>query len=227
MYLRYVPAFMVLSWSEAAAAPWIQEDGALYTRISLADEVVEGLRGTRSDAYAEYGLTPKTTLSFKAERIRYGNASDFNSDGWRATVRRSLFDHGAFTASAELGALQGAAIGGRNGCDTLGLEVRSGISWSGTWRDRQTFAFGEVATRNYEACRRERLELGYGQQATDRLWNITQVWLERGSPNSQSYKVQSELLWRGDIADFSIGYRQEVGGIFREESVFMAIARQF
>ncbi|MEL6726920.1 MAG: hypothetical protein AAFP81_05355 [Pseudomonadota bacterium] len=225
--MRWISVFMVLSRSEAAAAPWIQEEDALYVRISVADEIVEGLRGTRSDVYAEYGITSRTTLSFKAERIRYGDASDFNSDGWRATVRRSLINIGAFTASAELGALQGAAIGGRNGCDTLGIELRSGLSWSGTWRNRQTFAFSEVATRNYKKCRRDRLELGFGQQATERLWNIIQVWLERGSPNAQSYKVQSEVLWRGEYADFSIGYRQEIGGVFQEESVFLAVARQF
>ena len=218
---------MVLSWPEAAAAPWIQDEGSLYTRLSLADETVEGLAGARSDAYLEYGLTPKVTVSFKAERIRYDRASDFNSDGWRATVRRPIATIGSFVWSAELGALQGAAIGGRNGCDALGVEARSGVSWSGVWREREAFAFGEVALRSYEACRRERFEAGFGQQATDRVWSITQVWLERGSPNAQSYKVQCELLWRADVADFSIGYRQEVGGVFQEESVFLAIARRF
>ncbi len=227
MYEKVLGLILVLPWSGAAAAPWIQDEGSLYVRVSLADESVQGLSGTRSDAYAEYGVTSKHTVSFKSERIRYGEASDFNSDGWRATVRRSIVEIGGFGTSLEFGALQGAAIGGRNGCDTLGFEARGGVSWSGAWRERESFAFAEVATRNYEACRRERLDIGFGQQASERIWNITQVWLERGSPNAQSYKLQSELLWRSEIADFSIGYRQEVGGVFQEESVFLAVAHGF
>lgn len=216
-----------LSWPQAAAAPWVQEDGKLYTRISIADEVVEGLSGIRSDAYAEYGVRPDWTLTFKAERIEYGDAPDFNSDGWRATARRQIWRFGSFRIAGEVGALQGAAIGGRNGCDSLGLEARTGLAWSGVWRDREMFAFGEIAGRYYDACQRERFDAGIGRQVSENIWNITQAWIERGSPNAQSYKIQSELLWRTELADFSFGYRQEVGGAFQEESIFLAVANQF
>ena len=34
---------MTLLWPMAAAAPWVEAEGELYTRVSLASEEVEGL----------------------------------------------------------------------------------------------------------------------------------------------------------------------------------------
>ena len=218
---------LALPWPLASAAPWTRDDGELYTRISLASEEVEGLQGWRSDAYAEYGLTSDWTVTVKVEGVAYEDAEDFNGQGWRATARRKLYHRGTFNVTAEAGLLQGEAIGGRNGCETLGAEARTGASWSGRWRKRETYLFGEVAGRFHDDCQRERYEFGFGQQASRNIWNVTQVWIERGDTNAKSDKVQSELLWRSDLADFSIGYRNENGGRFREESIFFAVAKRF
>lgn len=218
---------LVLLWPSAMAAPWIQEEGALYTRVSLANEEVEGLQGWRGDAYAEYGVSEFWTVTAKLEGVAYEEASDFNGQGWRVTARRRLYQRGTFNMTTELGLLQGEAIGGRNGCETLGAETRAGASWSGEWRKRQTFTFAEIAGRFHNGCNRQRYEFGFGQQASKHIWNVTQVWIERGDTNTKSDKVQSELLWRGDFADYSIGYRNENGGRFREESIFLAFAKRF
>ena len=216
-----------LSGTPALAAPWTQDPGKLYARISIADEHVEGLRGTRADAYGEFGLTELWTATAKVETVYYQGASDFDTNGWRATLRRSLLRTDIVRISAEFGALQGAAIGGRNGCDRLGGETRLGAAWSNTWGDQPTFAFTEIAGRFHADCQRTRYEFGFGRQTSENIWSITQVWIERGDTNAASEKIQSELLWRGDAVDYSIGYRNENGGAFQEQSVFIALARQF
>lgn len=227
MWGRLLVCTWVLPWPLASAAPWTQEEGGLYTRISLAREEVQGLQGWREDAYVEYGVTQDWTITAKVEAVAYQDAPDFNGQGWRVTARRKLYQRGTFNITAEAGLLQGEAIGGRNGCETLGGETRVGAAWSGKWRKRQTYTFAEVAGRFHNGCNRERYEFGFGQQASENLWNVTQVWLERGDTNAKSDKLQSEILWRGDFADYSVGYRNENGGLFREESIFFALAKRF
>ncbi|MCR9194247.1 MAG: hypothetical protein NXH88_05915 [Hyphomonas sp.] len=217
----------MLSWPKAAAAPWTLKRDAIYARTSLAGERVEDLEAWRGDVYAEYGVRDWLTASFKYETVMYPSASDFNADGWRATLRQRVFQTGAFNWTIETGLLEGAAIGGRNGCDTLGVEARTGVSWSGKWRNQERFAFAETVIREHEGCRRYRQEIGLGQRVTKNIWSITQVWLDRGSPNASSHKAQTELLWRQDRTDYSIGYRNENGGFFVEESIFVAIAKTF
>lgn len=219
--------FLVLSWPKAAAAPWTLKRDAIYARTSLAGERVEGLEAWRGDVYAEYGVRDWLTASFKYETVMYPSASDFDADGWRATLRQRVFQKGTFNWTIETGLLEGAAIGGRNGCDTLGVEARTGVSWSGKWRNQERFAFAETVIREHEGCRRYRQEIGLGQRVTKNIWSITQVWLDRGSPNASSHKAQTELLWRQDRTDYSIGYRNENGGFFVEESIFVAIAKTF
>lgn len=219
--------FMGLPWQDAAAAPWILEPGKVYTRASMANERIEGLTAWRGDLYGEYGLPGRLTASLKLEAISYPDANDFDAQGWRATLRRRLIQSGGFLVSIEGGLLEGAAIGGRNGCDTLGAEVRLGGAWSGQWRKRQSFTFLETARREHEACQRDRIEFGLGQQLSENIWRVSQYWREPGSPNAGSDKVQSEILLRDGSTDYSLGYRNENGGAFIEESIFLAVAKRF
>ena len=107
------------------------------------------------------------------------------------------------------------------------MEWRGGVAVSYSVLDTDAFLFGEVVRREHEACARNRLEVGAGSQITDKLQSITQVWIERGDPGPSSDKVQTELIWRAGDADYSIGYREEVGLAFEEESLFIAYARRF
>ena len=218
---------LALPGPSAWAAPWVAEQGSWYVRGAAAREVVEGLDAWRADVYGEYGLTPDWTLSAKVEGVAYDDASDFNAQGWRATARRKVFQRGSLVGSLEFGALQGAAIGGANGCDTFGGEFRGGLAWSGQVRQIDAFAFAEVAQRRHDDCRRDRLELGVGQRVTQNVWTVTQVWLERGTQNAESDKLQTELMWRAGAFDASFGYRQENGRVFDESGIFIALAKRF
>lgn len=219
--------FLLLPQLTAAAAPWIQEEDKAYVRVAYAREEVEGLQAHRADLYGEFGLTRLWTVTGKVEGVAYDDAEDFNAQGWRATARRRVFQRGALVGSVEVGASQGAAVGGSNGCETLGAETRVGLAWSGQWRKTDIFAFSELAERLHDGCLRHRFEFGLGQRATENIWVVSQVWIERGTQNAESDKIQTELLWKGDAVDFSVGYRQENGRVFDESGVFIAIARRF
>jgi len=219
---------MALSWPEATAAPWTHDDGALYARASVAQEQIEGLSAWRADLYAEYGLSDTLTLSLKTEAVAFeSGAEDFDTQGWRATLRQRIFQSDTFNLTLEGGVLKGGAIGGTNGCETLGIEVRGGASWSGDLWDHQTFTFAEAVQREHERCRRTRYEAGFGQEIVDNLWSVTQVWIQRGPQRGDSNKTQTEMMWRREHADYSVGYRREYGGNFREESIFLAVAKRF
>ena len=212
-----------LAW----AAPWVQEDGGLYTRVAIAGEEVEGLQAYRGDLYGEYGWTEKWTLTAKVEAVAFEGSEDFNAQGWRATARRKVYQRGNFIGSVEFGALQGVAIGGLNGCETIGAELRAGAAWSGKLRKIDTFAFIEAAGRVHTDCQRHRYALGMGQRATRNIWVVTQVWIDRGSENTKSDKIQTELMWKGKTIETSIGYRQEQGGQFEEQGIFVALAKRY
>lgn len=223
----YLILIIVLLRLPAGAAPWIQPEGEGYLRTAIAAEEVEGLYAHRADIYGEYGLGEDWTVSAKLEAIAYQDAKDFNAQGWRATARRKLFSYKNLVGSAEIGVLQGAAIGGANGCETLGAEARAGLAWSGEWRKRDTFSFAELVGRQHDGCQRERFEFGFGQRVSKNIWTISQVWIERGSQNAESDKMQSEVLWRQNSWDFSLGYRQENGRQFDEVGYFIAIAKRY
>ena len=208
----------------ALAGPWTLPDGAAYVRTSVAREDVETLRAWRGDAYGEYGLTDDWTASLKIESVLFEGAADYNSDGIRATLRRRGFRNDYFTTSLEVGVLAGAAIGGAQGCDSPGGELRVGIGGSvdGTPVDpfipansNTGFVLLEVAGRAHaDGCQTGRIEFGYGEEILPSVWTITQVWIERGNTNSPSDKIQ-------------FGVRQEFGGAFEEDGMFIALARRF
>lgn len=211
----------------AGAAPWIQEEGAWYTRAALVSETVEGLSGYRADAYLEYGWSDEWTVTLKGETVRYSGVDGFNSRGWRATARRLIYDTNRLKVSGEVGLLQGSAIGGRNGCDRLGTEARMGVSWSSRTRRNPYSLYMEGVGRFHGSCERRRLEAGYGIRPYGSVWTITQVWIERGAADAKSDKIQTEIVWNAERFDFSVGVRREVGNAFDEDGVFFAIARTF
>ncbi len=228
MWGRIILFFSAAATPMASASPWAQDDGALYSRFAVSSETVDGLGAWRSDAYAEYGVTPKWTLTLKSEIVRFDNASDFDNESSRITARRELFRlKNGLVGALEGGLIDGGALGNQNTCETIGAEMRGGIGWSGAWRKTETFTFAELAGRFHENCQRERLEVGFGQKATRNIWVINQFWLERGSNKTSSDKVQTEVLWRAGRMDWSLGYRQEVGGTFEEEAIYAAVVRRF
>lgn len=223
--------FLAMQSLPASAGPWGRAEDQFYIRIAVSRLNVEGLNGYRSDAYSEYGLNGDWTLTLKYERLDFNRFNEFSSDGVRTTLRRSFSVMPGLVASLEGGVLQGAAIGGAAGCETLGAEVRAGLGQSlqlGKKTKRDIFWFAEGALRAHDdGCLRRRLELGYGQKLTRDIWIISQLWFDTGTVNATSSKYQLEYLWRAGRLDISAGTQLEFGGAFEENAYFIALARRF
>jgi len=221
--------FAAISYgSTAHAAPWLRHQGEGYGRVAAAGERVAGLDAQRYDAYGEFGLTDKWTATAKAEIVTFPGNTDFNADGYRATVRRDLWSNDRFQLSGEVGAVYGAAIGGVDGCDTLGAEMRVGAGASGEWAGGEWFGFVDGARREHgEGCWRDRVEMGFGQEVAKNVYVINQIWLERGSAEAVSDKIETGILYRADRVDWSLSYRQETSGRFEEEGIVVALAMRF
>lgn len=209
------------------AAPWVRAAEANYAHAAIAHEDVLGTTAWRTSLYAEHGLTADITLTAKVELVSYPAVQQYDEQGWRVTIRRRLFQSGGFTGSFEAGLLQGGALESRLACRTLGGEVKTGLAWSGEWRKQQTFLFAELSGRQHSDCSRARLELGFGQKISDRFWIVSQLWSERGNRDEQSDKIQTELVWRRKRSDISLGIREEIGGRFQEQAVFLAVSVGF
>ncbi len=215
---------------KASAAPWGQQKGETYARVAYAAEDVEGLSAHRYDAYAEHGFADSWTVTAKAETVRFVDSEDFNAEGFRATVRKELYRGDRFVVSVEGGVLNGAAFGGApDGCDTTGAEARVGAGWSGGFdEDREWFAFADLARRAHEGgCERDRLELGYGSRVVGDVYVVNQLWLERGSEDARSDKIETAIVWRAGFADVSLAYREELSGRFDETGIVFAVAKRF
>ncbi|MEM7766227.1 MAG: hypothetical protein AAF253_01920 [Pseudomonadota bacterium] len=213
----------------AQAAPWLRGDGEGYGRVAAAGERVEGIDAQRYDAYGEYGLGEKWTVTAKAELVTFPGNTDFNAEGYRATLRRELFGRGAFVLSAEAGAVYGEAIGGANtGCDTLGGEARLGAGASGEMRGAAWYGYVDVAYREHgQGCQRERVELGFGQEVAPNVYVVSQAFLERGTDDARSDKIETGILYRQGHVDWSLSYRQETSGRFEEEGIIASVAVRF
>lgn len=207
-----------------------QAEGEAYARVAFAAEDVEGLTASRYDAYAEYGFADSWTVTAKAETVLFENNEDFNAEGFRATVRKELHRGDRFVVSVEAGILDGAAFGGApDGCDTTGAEARVGAGWSGGFEDdREWFAFADLARSAHEGgCERDRLELGYGSRVVGDVYVVNQLWLERGSGNARSDKLETAIVWRAGFADVSVACREELSGRFDETGIVFALAKRF
>lgn len=227
---RYVflAALMALP---AHSSPWGQEEGDIYARVAAFRGEVEGLGSGRLDVYAERGFGSGWTGTAKYERVTFDGFDAFASSGWRLTARRSYRVNEQFVASLEGGLLEGEAIGGAAGCQSIGVEARTGLGRSyqtGRKTPRNAFWALEGAVRAHDdGCQRYRIEAVYGREVISAGWVITQVWLDQGSENAASQKYQVEYLWRTPAGDISAGSQLELGGAFQETSVFVALARRF
>lgn len=208
----------------AEAAPWVREEGGWYARALGAQDRLEGAVGWRADFYGEYGLTPKVTVTAKNEAVMYPGAAEFDQDFWRLTFRRELASRGGWTAGAEAGAVYGSTVTSVFGCNGFGYEARAGAGWSGMMSGRALYGFADVAQIVQEdGCRRTRIETGYGQDLTERIFIGQQLWYEEGNQSARSIKTETQLGVHFGPVDLSLGYRQEIGGVFEESAVLVAL----
>ena len=204
----------VLPWSLASAAPWVQPEESYYARTALSHESLEGNPGWRGDLYIEYGLTKTWTVTSKTETVRFSDAPLADGDGLQLNLRRELYRGPRLSVTAEIGALQGRAIVGNNGCDTPGIELRTGAGWSQKLFKQDAYFTGELVRREHEACARNRFEFGTGRKLSRSIWLSSQVWIERGTDGARSDKIKTELLWLNGRLDYAVGTRQETGCLF-------------
>lgn len=210
----------------AEAAPWVREEGGWYSRALVAQDRLDGADGWRTDFYGEYGLTPKLTITGKSERVSFPGAADFNRDSYRVTVRRELFSYGGWVAGAEAGAVYGSTVTGVvRACDGSGFETRLGAGWSGvSLEGRGRYAFADIARIvQQDGCERNRIEIGHGQDLTERIFISQQLWLEDGNHSARSVKTDAQLGVRMNGMEISLGYREEIGGLYDERAVLVAV----
>jgi len=210
----------------AEAAPWVRDEGGWYSRALVAQDRLDGAEGWRTDLYGEYGLTPKLTVTAKSERVSFPGAADFNRDSYRLTLRREMFSRGGWVAGAEAGAVHGSTVTGPDrACDGAGLETRLGAGWSGvSERGRGRYAFADIARIvQQDGCERSRIEIGHGQDITERIFISQQLWLEDGNRSVRSVKTDAQLGVRVSGMEVSLGYREEIGGLYNERAVLVAV----
>ena len=213
----------------AEAAPWVREDGGWYTRALGARDSLNGVEGWRADLYGEYGVTDKITVTVKNEAVMYPDAAAFDRDYWRLTARRTLGSHKGWTAGVEAGAFHGSPLNASDGrdlifCEGTGFEARAGAGWSGTYRGKPLYAFVDAShLAQKDGCSRNRIEAGYGQDLTDRIFIGQQLWFEEGDLTGRSVKTETQLGVHFGRFDVSLGYREEIGGTFNENAVLIAL----
>lgn len=218
---------MVLAFSfsgSASAGAWVQTKGDAYLRASRASEDHGTLEATRWDAYAEWGFSDVWTLTGKIERVDFDGSDVFDSTGYHTTVRRKLWTHGAWVSSAELGLLEGAAIGGFQGCESVGGELNFAVGRSGPTIVGDLYGSVMAGRREHQAgCYANRLEAVIGYTAKSGWIYTGQYWSQRGTqPDSDKYEVMiSRKIGKFELG---IGSREEVSGEFDETAFVVSVA---
>lgn len=225
--------FGLLLWAflcaQAQAGPWTRDPGAGYWQAAVLGQRIDGADAVRGELYGEYGLTKKWTITGQLEGVKFTQLDGFDQFAYRATARRQFWSRGRWLAAFEGGVVGGEAIGGTlGGCDTVGAEARISFGGGGqTKRDRNWFTFLDGAVREHGNCRRQRIEAGYGQEFAKNWYTVSKVFLEEGSDDARSAKAETVISRRVKSFDFSIGYRQEFGGRFRESGFIISVERRF
>lgn len=214
----------------ASAGPWGQGAGNTYAEIAVLGQRIDGAGAVRGELYAEYGVTDKWTVISQLEGVTFPALDGQDQYAYRATIRRQFWQNGRFTAAFEGGVAGGEAIGGTiGGCDTVGAEARISLGATGQTKrnDRSWFAFADGVVREHGNCRRQRIEAGFGQEIWPKWWTVNKVYLETGTGNARSIKLDSKISRQFGRNELGIGYRQEVGGRFREIGVVASLVRRF
>ena len=209
----------------AEAGPWARDDGGFYLRGLVSVESLDGLDGTRADAYGEYGLTDRLTLTGKTEAVFYEDSiGEIDRQSYRVSLRRQLWSHKGFTFGAEAAAVYGSAIVGTFGCDEWGGEARVSGGYSGVRKSLGYYLFSDFAMISHQdGCVRRRAEFGYGADLSDRIFVTQQVWLERSNDSADSNKFESQVGYHFGHFDVAVGYREEFGGAYEENAYLIAL----
>ena len=226
--LRYLissaTAGLCLVGQPVFANGWVQPEGALFARTSLALEDHGPFSARRADAYLEYGVTDTWTVSGKFESVNFDASNAFDSDGVRVALRRSLWRSDFWSSAISLGYVEGAAIGGFRGCESRGGEIAFGAGQSGTLGEDTYFIGLTLGHRNHEDnCQTNRLEFVMGVSDDDGFNYTTQYWSERGD-NGNSDKIEFMVSRNFQSIELGVAARREIGGEFEEQALVFSLA---
>lgn len=219
----------MVTCAQALAGPWtLPRDGA-YTQLAVLGQRVAGEDAVRGELYGEYGVTPRWTATGQLEGVTFPELSGFDQFAYRATLRRQLFQQGRFLLAFEGGVIGGEAIGGTiGGCYTVGGEARVSIGGGGrSKRGLNWFGFADAIVREHGNCRRQRFETGFGREIVSNWFTVNKLYLETGTGDAQSAKLETILSRRFGNLDLGVGYRQEFGGRFQEAGIIISLERRF
>jgi len=213
----------------AEAGPWTRQKGAGYTQAAILGQNIDGVGAVRGELYGEYGVTSKWTLNAQLEGVTFPELAGFDQFAYRFTGRRQIWKKGIWRAAIEGGVVGGEAIGGTlGGCDTVGGEARLSFGGGGrTEKGGDWFTFLDGAIREHGNCRRQRIEAGYGRKIVGNWFTVNKVFLENGTDDAGSAKFETVLSRRFGKLELGLGYRQEFGGRFRENSLILSLERRF
>lgn len=212
----------------AEAGPWGQDKRDTFARAALSSEHIDGAEAWRADLYGEYGLTDNWTLIAKAEAVRFPNARDFDASEARILVQRKLVDRRRFVVAAGGGVVSGAAIGGIEGCDSNGAEVRSSIGTSGVFANRAWYASADIAGRwHSDGCERHKLDFVFGLERDESSTISPQIYLEESNRGADSTAIQVEWIEHFTNFDLTFAYKFENGELFEQHASIIAISKRF
>ena len=221
-----VIVFGVLSAAFAEAAPWVREPGETYARLTFNHTWAEHAPDWRADLYTEYGLSKTRTLTFKHEASASYKTPSERGEAWQIGLRQQLYRGYGLTASFETTAFQRRPLTrSPEDCLGTGLEVRSGLAWSGQIVRHPLYVYGETAWRTLADCDLRRADFGLGTQLYSALWGHIEVWQARQRTYWRSDKLQAELIWRSEALAYSVGYRTELNAAYEETGLILAISR--
>ncbi len=219
--------FFILSTSVASAAhaaPWPQSDDGFYARTLVAHETLDGLEGWRADAYVEYGLTKKLTVTAKAEAVQFADAPYLDGEAYRLTLRRGLVAWKGWQVGIEAGPVYGAASPGLRGCGGLGAELRVSGGISGVRDGRDFYAFADLGvTAREDECVRPRAEFGYGVDVGSRAFVGQQFWVERGAAGTDSNKYETQIGLHFSRFDAALGFRDTYWSDYDEQAILVTL----
>lgn len=226
--LALVPAFL-LTGAPAQAGAWPREEGEVFISVSQttstgARTIIETLQDVRSysSLYAEYGLTPETTVGLDGGLAR-GDQDQGSS--WTLFLRRPVWSTEGghrFAAGIGLGQLVEPEWGRQ-------WRIRPGVSWGRGFESR--WGNGWAGVEASAAYRLKSEDFAYkadftiGLKPADRWMAIFQVQSGRYGADDLIVRVAPSVVRRfGEKIHLQIGF---VGSVAGDDAMGVKLATWF
>ena len=212
----------------AAAGPWGQASGDSFARAALSREQIDGASAWRADVYGEYGVSKNWTLIGKAESVRFPDARDFDASEARLLIQRRIYERRNIVVASGVGAVYGAAIGGIDTCNSVGIESRASIGTSGTLATSDWYVSADLSARWHDdGCERRKLDFVFGIEQSESVTFSPQLYIEQSNRGADSAAVQLEWIRHFSVVDVTFAYKYESGEQFEQHASIIAVSKRF